>query len=137
MAQEAPNGSSTARGASRSGGLDSQTGRQLRSEARARFAEVQELRRQLQQSGGDASSLESALDALRALQGDGPYNDPEEVERLLAKVTRGLQDFEFDLRQRLEATEQQKLHLGAPGDVPVQFRKAVEDYYRALAKKRQ
>jgi hypothetical protein len=135
-AQETPNTSSTARGASRSGGNESEVQRQLRAEARQRAGEVQELQRQLRQQGGTSESLESALDALRALQSAGPYNDPEEVERLLAKVARGLQDFEFDLRQALEESERQKLFLGAPGQVPAQYQKAVEEYYRALAKRR-
>ena len=135
-AQETPNTSSSARGGSRSGGSEGEARRQLRAEARQRAAEVQELQRQLRQQGGTSESLESALDALRALQSDGPYNDPEEVTRLLAKVTRGLQDFEFDLRQALEEGERQKLFLGAPGQVPSQYQKAVEEYYRALARRR-
>jgi hypothetical protein len=135
-AQEAPGGA-TAQGASRSGGTDQEVQRQLRAEARERAGEVQELQRQLRQQGANPESLEAALGALRELQSAGPYNDPEEVERLLARVTRGLQDFEFDLRQALEEADKQKLFLGAPGQVPVQYQKAVEDYYRALAKKRQ
>jgi hypothetical protein len=135
-AQETPNTSSSARGGSRSGGSEGEARRQLRAEARQRAAEVQELQRQLRQQGGTSESLESALDALRALQSDGPYNDPEEVTRLLAKVTRGLQDFEFDLRRALEESDRQKLFLGAPGQVPSQYQKAVEEYYRALARRR-
>ncbi len=135
-AQEAPGGA-TAQGASRTGGTDQEVQRQLRAEARERAGEVQELQRQLRQQGANPESLEAALGALRELQSAGPYNDPEEVERLLARVTRGLQDFEFDLRQALEEADKQKLFLGAPGQVPVQYQKAVEDYYRALAKKRQ
>jgi hypothetical protein len=127
----------TARGASRSGSNNSEVQRQLRAEAGQRAEEVRELQRQLRQQGADPSSLEQALDALRALQSAGPYNDPEEVQQLLAKVTRGLQDFEYDLRQALEEAEKHKLFLSAPGQVPVQYQKAVEDYYRALARKRQ
>lgn len=136
QANETPAGS-TAQGASRSGSAGNEVQRQLRAEARQRAAEVQELQRQLRQQGANPQSLEQALEALRALQSAGPYNDAEEVQQLLAKVTRGLQDFEFDLRQALEEAEKQKLFLGAPGQVPVQYQKAVEDYYRALARKRQ
>ncbi len=136
QASETPQGS-TAQGTSRSGGNNSEVQRQLRAEAAQRAGEVGELQRQLRQQGADPESLESALDALRALQSAGPYNDAEEVQRLLAKVTRGLQDFEYDLRQALDEAEKQKLFLSAPGQVPVQYQKAVEDYYRALAKKRQ
>ena len=136
QSSETPQGS-TARGASRSGSTSNEMQRQLRAEAGQRALEVQELQRQLRQQGANPQSLESALDALRALQSAGPYNDPEEVQRLLAKVARGLQDFEYDLRQALEEAEKQKLFLSAPGQVPVQYQKAVEDYYRALARKRQ
>lgn len=111
-------------------------GRQLRAEARARAGELQELRRQLQQQGIPSGELESALNALRSLQSDRPYNDPEEVDRLLSVVARGLQNFEFDLRKRLDGAEIQKLHLESQGEVPAQFRKAVEEYYRSLARGR-
>jgi hypothetical protein len=135
-AQETPNGSATSRGQSRSGGSEGETQRQLRAEARERAGELQGIQRQLRQSGVDASTLNDELAALRALQSAAPYNDPEEVERLLTRVARGLQDLEFDLRTALQDEDLQKLHLSSEGQVPVQFRKAVEDYYRALARKR-
>ena len=137
-AQAAPGGSANAQGQRGPGSAAStEVERQLRAEARARAGELQGLQRQLQQQGIDTRSLEDALDGLRALQSAGPYNDPEEVERLLAKVSRGLQDFEFGLRRALDDTNSQKLYQASPGQVPAQFKKAVEDYYRALAKKRQ
>lgn len=136
--QASPNGSANAQGQSRSGGAaSSEVNRQLRAEARERAGELRELQRQLQQQGMNTESLESALEALRSLQSAGAYDDPEEIERLLAKVSRGLQDFEFNLRQALQDSTTQKLYQASPGEVPAQFRKAVEDYYRALAKKRQ
>jgi hypothetical protein len=136
QATETPQGA-TAQGASRAGSNNSEVQRQLRAEAAQRAGEVRELQRQLRQQGADPSSLEQALSALQALQSAGPYNDAEEVQQLLAKVARGLQDFEYDLRQALQEAEKQKLFLSAPGQVPVQYQKAVEDYYRALARKRQ
>lgn len=128
--------SSTPQGASRSGDNGSAE-RQLRAEARARAGELQELQRQLGQQGMQSADLESALQALRALQSSGPYNDPEEIQRLLARVARGLQDFEFDVRQALGDKEREKLFLSAQGQVPARFRKAVEEYYRSLAQRRQ
>ncbi|HEX6557930.1 MAG TPA: DUF4175 family protein, partial [Longimicrobiales bacterium] len=134
-AQATPAGSATARGPSRGGAQANQAQRQLRAEARARAQELQEMRRQLQQQGIAANDLEGALDALRALQREAPYNDPQEVDRLLADVARGVENFEFDLRQRLDGAQAQKLYLESQGKVPAQFRKAVEEYYRALARR--
>ncbi len=90
----------------------------------------------MQRQGIDAGSLEQAYNALRALQSAGPYDDPDEVARLLENVRRGLQDFEFNLRQALDDAARQKLFLAAPGEVPVEYRKAVEEYYRSLSRKR-
>jgi hypothetical protein len=135
-AQETQRGSATAQGASRSGGNDAEVQRQLRAEARERASELQDLQRDLRQLGIGTENLNEAMSALRALQNAGAYNDPEELERLLAKVTRGLQDFEFGLRQALEQSDKQKLFEASPGQVPVQFRKAVEEYYRRLSRER-
>lgn len=110
--------------------------RQLQSQARQRAAELRTLQRQLEQYGMPSGPLQEAIGAMSTI-GANAYNDPEEVENLLAKVQRGLQDFEFDLRKSLESGDQQKLFLSSPGQVPAQFRKAVEDYYRSLARKRQ
>jgi hypothetical protein len=136
-AQETTQGSANAQGASREGSTSEAVQRQLRAEARERAAELQGLQQQLRQQGVDTRELEQALAALRALQSAGPYNDAQEIEQLLAKVARGLQDFEFGLRQALEQEDRQRLFQASPGSVPVQFRKAVEDYYRALARQRQ
>jgi hypothetical protein len=135
-AQENPNGSSTPTGPSRGGGGN--TGmptRQLQSEARQRAEDVRELERQLRASGINPDELEGALNALRELQTNAPYNDQEEADRLIAQVARGLRNVEFDLRQKLQADQVQKLYLSSPGPVPAQYRKAVEEYYRSLARK--
>lgn len=118
------------------GSPQARASRQLQAQARQRATELQQLQSQLAQNGASSEALQQALSALRSLQNQSAYNDREEVERLLAKVTRGLQDFEFDLRQSLEGSDRQKLFLSSPGQVPAQFRKAVEDYYRSLARQR-
>lgn len=134
-AAASPNGGN-ASGAQPGAAAGNQAQRQLRAEARARTQELQGLRRQLQQQGMNPESLEDAMEALQQLQTPGPYNDPEEVDRLLTAVARGLQNLEFDLRAAADSTEARKLYLSSEGKVPAQFKKAVEEYYRSLARKR-
>jgi len=59
--------------------------------------------------------------------------EPRGLPQLLAAVDR-LKRFEFDLRKKVE-TDDQRLFLSGSDEVPVGFREAVEEYYRALAKK--
>lgn len=110
--------------------------RQLQSEARERAAEIDRLRRELRGQGVDADELASAAEGMRRAQ-DGRYSsDPEELERLLRSVARGLENVEYDLRQRIEGREREKLFIASPGQVPPKYRRAVEEYYRSLARDR-
>ena len=74
---------------------------------------------------------------LRAATAAASRGNREEVDRLLAQVARGLEDLEFDLHTAGQQANQQKLFTSGRGQVPAQYRKAVEDYYRALARKGQ
>jgi hypothetical protein len=141
LARAAEAMSERARGAaSESAGAGAAAGsnelRQLQSEARQRAGEIDRLRRELRGQGIDAEELASAAEGMRRAQ-DGRFSsDPEELERLLRSVARGLEDVEYDLRQRIEGREREKLFIASPGQVPPKYRRAVEEYYRSLARDR-
>lgn len=131
----AVNGGETG-GRSRVGGLrpfDPDEIRQLRREFRERAGEAQALAGILERSGVDPQDLARMIDAMRALDRDRTYDDPEEVLRLQQSVLEGMKQLEFQLRREL-ADEDEQLLLDQNGDVPEEFRALVEEYYRALSR---
>ena len=108
--------------------------RQFRGEARQWAGEVDQLRRLLQgQRGIDTRQLEDILKGLRALQDDRIYQDVEELARLQAAVAENMKRFEFMLRRRAESGTGE-IVLSGSDEVPEQFRKLVEQYYKSLSK---
>ena len=67
------------------------------------------------------------------MRGMAPDGDPQGLRQLQAAVDH-LKKFEFDLRKKIGADNQQ-LFLSGSDEVPAGFRQAIEEYYRALAKK--
>ena len=70
---------------------------------------------------------------MRAMDDDRVYQDPQELARLQAQVADGLKRFEYGLRRRVEGNASQVV-LSGSDEVPDQFRKLVEQYYRSLSK---
>ncbi len=106
--------------------------RQFRSEARQWTAEAEQLRRMLQGQKLNAKELEDVLRGLRALQDDRVYQNVGELQRLQSEVTESMKRFEYTLRRRAEGNDQ--VLLSGSDDVPEQFRKLVDQYYKALSK---
>ena len=61
------------------------------------------------------------------------YQNPEALARLQTSVTESIKRFEYTLRRRLDANANQ-VFLSGSDDVPEQYRKLVEQYYRSLSK---
>jgi hypothetical protein len=57
----------------------------------------------------------------------------EELERLQNFVTEGLKRFEYDLRRKVGNDADRAVLTGAD-QVPQEFRRLVEEYYRSLAR---
>ena len=111
--------------------------RQFRREFRERQTEAEELRRQLTEAGvrgRELTDLEAVLNQLRMLYDDRLYADPNGLAQLQASAIERLKKFEFDLRKKVDSTDQQ-LFLSGSDEVPAGFRQAIEEYYRSLAKK--
>jgi hypothetical protein len=107
--------------------------RQFRGEIRQWSNEAQELRRDLREQGIDVGNLDEILRRLREFDSERVYQDPEELLRLQSFVVEGLKRFEYDLRRRVDAQNEQ-LFLAANDEAPASFRKLIEEYYRVLSK---
>jgi outer membrane murein-binding lipoprotein Lpp len=120
-------------GDSRPGGFTPEDVRQFRGELRRWTRDAEALRRMLQAQKIDAKEIDALLRNLRQLDDDRVYQDVEELARLQSQVTDSAKRIEYDLRRKLEGVDSQILVSGSD-EVPEQFRKVVEQYYRSLSK---
>jgi hypothetical protein len=107
--------------------------RQLRGEVRQWTGEAMELRRDLQAENIDPRDLDEILRALRQLDDPRVYQNASELQRLQSVVAEGLKRFEFGLRRQADAN-QNAVVLSGSDEVPEDFRKLVEQYFRSLGK---
>jgi hypothetical protein len=63
--------------------------------------------------------------------------DERSANDLRAQTLDDLQSFEFALRKKLGASDDERVLLGRSGDVPASFKQYVEQYYRSLARGKQ
>ncbi len=108
--------------------------RQMRREIRERAGEARNLASLLEHSGVDAGELGAMIDAMRALDRDGIYANPQEVARLQRELVEGMKRLEFSLQRELGGDREQAILLDPVGDVPDEYRELVEEYYRALSR---
>jgi hypothetical protein len=108
--------------------------RQFRGQFREWANDAEGLRRQLQQAGVSPRDLDDVLRDLRAFDNDRVYADAKGLEQLQAAAIEKLKKFEFALRRKADAGND-SLSLSGSDQVPEGFRQAIEEYYRALAKK--
>jgi hypothetical protein len=108
--------------------------RQFGREFRERRRAAEALRRELASEGASTADLERLLGQMRALEEQGIYDDPDQLERLQASVIEGFKAFEFALRRRADGATASRPVLGGSDDLPAGFRQLVEEYYRSLAR---
>ncbi len=108
--------------------------RGMRREARERASELRTLAELVTQAGGDPSDLEAMIAAMRALDRDRTYDDPQEVQRLRSALVESMKQVEFRLRRDFAAEDEEQLLLHSSGDVPEAYRELVEEYFRALSR---
>ena len=82
------------------------------------------------------ATIKKSLSRLRELEDTRIYRDVAELERLQTFVTEGLKRFEYGLRRKVDDEANRALVTGAD-EVPQEFRKLVEEYYRSLSKGKQ
>ena len=107
--------------------------RQFRGEVRQYTNDAQQLRRMLQGQKVDSKALDEILRGLRALEDDRVYQDVSELQRLQQSVAENLKRFEFNLRRQAEL-KGNEVFLSGADDVPEEFRKLVEQYYKSLSR---
>jgi hypothetical protein len=90
----------------------------------------------LREQNIDARELEEILRRLRELEDSRVYKDVEELLRLQSFVAEGMKRFEYTLRRKAGEEENRAIVTGAD-EVPQEFRKLVEEYYRSLSRGRQ
>jgi hypothetical protein len=117
----------------RPGSFTQEDVRQFRNEVQRWTREAEQLRRLMQSEKIDPREIDAMLRNLRQLNDDRLYKDVEELARLQSQVTDSAKRIEYDLRRKLEAKDGQIL-LSGSDEVPEQFRKVVEQYYRSLSK---
>lgn len=116
--------------------FDPEQVRQMRREVRERVGDAQTLAGLIERIGADPRELQAMIDAMRALDRERTYTDPEEVLRLQSELVQGMKQLEFELRRRFAEDEEDQLFLYRSGDVPEEYRALVEEYYRALSRGR-
>jgi len=107
--------------------------RQLRREFREREGAVRDLRDRLTAAGQEVGDLTAVLDAMRRLQQSPIYDDPSQVALLQEDILQSLKRLEFGLRREVEGPTERRAALAGSDDVPDEYRKLVEEYYRRLA----
>jgi hypothetical protein len=105
--------------------------RQFRSEIRQMAATAEQLRRTVGKE--EQAAVADLLKKLRALDSDQVFKDPAQFERLQTQAADAVKRFEFNLRRKTELNGNEVL-LSGDGDVPEEFRKLVEQYYKSLSK---
>ena len=120
-------------GSRRPGRFTQEDIRQFSGEARQWTREAEQLSRQLRQQRIDPKELDEILRNLRRLEDERAYQDVEELARLQTQVSEGMKRFEYGLRRKIEGAGNQVL-LSGSDEVPEQFRKLVEQYYKSLSK---
>jgi uncharacterized protein DUF4175 len=112
------------------GGGGAQMGRELRE----RVNDARALRRELSGRGVDVSELDRAIARMENLARGGGSNQDARAEReLRTQVIDGLRSFEFQLGRALGGANERVL-VDRSGEVPPQYRKYVEEYYRSLGR---
>ncbi|MDQ3419409.1 MAG: hypothetical protein M3541_11625, partial [Acidobacteriota bacterium] len=112
-------------------GLSPEEARQFRAEVRQMANAAEQLRRTVGKD--DQAAVADMLKKLRALDSDKVFSDPAQFERLQTQAADAVKRFEFNLRRKTELKGNEVL-LSGDGDVPEEFRKLVEEYYKSLSK---
>ena len=81
----------------------------------------------------DAADLQAVIRAMERLQRNGIYDDPTQVALLQDEILEALKRLEFGLRRQVEGASDGPPSLAGSGDVPEEYRRLVEEYYRKLA----
>jgi hypothetical protein len=111
--------------------------RQWANQARELANDAAEVRRQLQAAGlpqGALQPVDEVAKALRALGDEKNYGDPEALQRLYGTALDKFKALEFEIRKRVDTTNEQ-LFLSGSDEAPPKYKNLIQEYYRTLSKK--
>jgi hypothetical protein len=110
--------------------------RQLDREMRERMNDAERLRDDLRREGVDVRDLDRILGRMRDLRAPVTEGQPDAVAVLDRDVVQGFKAFEFALRRQLAQAGNERPFLTGADEVPEQYRKLVEEYYKRLSGRR-
>jgi len=113
--------------------MSPQDARQFRAELGQLTGDARALRGTLKGQAADLKALDEILKNLKQLDDDKVFQDPATFERLQVQATEAVKRFEFNLRRRAEL-KGNEVFLSGEGEVPEEFRRLVEQYYKSLSK---
>ena len=103
-------------------------------ELRERINEARALRRDLANRGVDVSQLDRAIGRMEALGSPLTLSDPRAEKELRTQVVEGLRAFEFQLGEKFGIHSNERVLVDRTGEIPAEYRKYVEEYYRSLGR---
>ncbi len=120
------------------GGPDSETVRQLQREATERRQQAEALREQLggMVGGGGydwAGGIDNVIERFRDLETQRAYANPRDLAEIQRDLVEALREFDFALRRHFASENREGPVVAGSGDVPEEYRRMVEEYYRSLA----
>ncbi|HET9454107.1 MAG TPA: hypothetical protein VFO66_07490, partial [Gemmatimonadaceae bacterium] len=119
-------------------GRDGGPGGNLGREMRQRLNDARALRRELSGRGVDLSQLDRAIQRMEGLtNAGGSMSDPRAEAELREQVINGLRAFEFGLGRAFGQQPTERAFVDRAGEVPPEYRKSVEEYYRSLGRSKQ
>lgn len=100
--------------------------------------QAQDLRQMLQQAGAngkDLAAVDDIVKLLKQMDGASQATDPRGLQQLASTALERLTKFEWDLRKRVD-TSNDALFLAGSDEVPASYKDLIEQYSRALSKKK-
>ena len=116
------------------GTLSAEDIRQWRREFRERVQQAEDLRNELRRQDLQVPDLKDIIARMKEFDSKQIYLDPLGFDELQSGLLEELKQFEYWLRRELEGIGKDKLFLAGSDQVPSEYRKLVEEYYRSLSR---
>ncbi len=107
--------------------------RQLRREFQERVSDAEQLRQDLTRQDLDVPDLSEIIRRMEEFEKKQIFLGPLALEQLEEDVLTELKQFEYWLRRELEGIGEGELYLAGSDQVPADYRKLVEEYFRSLS----
>jgi hypothetical protein len=98
-----------------------------------RQRDAQEIQRAITGDRELALQIQELLNRMRQLDNQRSLQDPEETAKLQASIVQGFRALELKMSLRLQGRKE-NLQVFNQDEVPLEYRKAVEEYYKSLAR---